>query len=85
MTIQGVPKKMPPIIFCGTTSLPVIEYSNFFFFFINEHITFIVAFFRTKIFNRSPSRLLKVATPILPLVQIVDIRFKHITERNKIF
>jgi hypothetical protein len=74
---------MSPIIFCGNTWLPVIEYSNFKFFFINEHITF----FRTKIVNRSSSRvkLLKVATPILPLVQIVDIRFKHITERNKIF
>ena len=72
---------MSPIIFCGTTSLPVIEYSNFFIFFINEHITLIVAFFRTV----RLLELLKVATPILPLVQIVDIRFKHITERNKIF
>jgi hypothetical protein len=50
----GCPKKMSPIIFCGTTSLPVIEYSNFF---INENITLIIAFFRTKIFNRSPSRV----------------------------
>jgi hypothetical protein len=53
----GCPKKMPPILFCGTTSLPVMEYSNFFIFFINEHITLIVAFFRTKIFNRSPCRV----------------------------
>jgi hypothetical protein len=30
---------------------------KFFHFFINEHITLIVAFFRTKIFNRSPSRV----------------------------
>jgi hypothetical protein len=46
-----------PIIFCGTTSLPVIEYSNFFIIFINEHITLMVAFFGTKIFNRSHSRV----------------------------
>ena len=37
----------------------VSKYSNFFIFFINEHITLIVAFFRTKIFSRSLSRVTK--------------------------
>jgi hypothetical protein len=45
----------------------------------------IVAFFAPKYLTVRLLKLLKVATPILPLVQIVDIRFKHITERNKIF
>jgi hypothetical protein len=76
---------MSPIIFCGTTSLPVFEYSSFFMFFINEHITLIIAFFASKYLTVRLLELLKMATPILPLVQIVDIRFKHITERNKIF
>jgi hypothetical protein len=42
-------------------------------------------FFAPKYLTVRLLELLKVATPILPLVQIVDIRFKHITERNKIF
>ena len=42
-------------------------------------------FFAPKYLTVRLLELLKVATAILPLVQIVDIRFKHITERNKIF
>jgi hypothetical protein len=57
--IQGVPKKMSPIIFCGTTSLPVIEYSIFKIFFINEHITLIVAFFAPKYLTVRLLELLK--------------------------
>ncbi len=45
----------------------------------------IVVFFRTKCLTVCLLGLVKVATPILPLVQIVDIRFKRITECNKMF
>jgi hypothetical protein len=72
--IHGVPQKMSPLIFSGITLLYLIKGSIFCSGLKSNHIILIVVNISPKNLTVRLPELRKVATPVLPLVKIVDIR-----------